>query len=138
MRMAPSHSPDQPDRPASHRITVPVSYDMVLRDPKLVAIPRADMERFIRDARDLDGRSNPWFAGGWSVLGIAVSLGGVAFQAHLLELGLFAILLFLFALGCFRFNREFRGTHEDRAEKLAQEMEGAIDVDNLPMPPFRR
>jgi hypothetical protein len=93
------------------------------------------MERFIRKARDLDARSSVWLPAGWGIIGIAVTLGALALQAHVFWLGVLTAILLIGAAGCFKADREFNRRHEDDAEELALEMEEAVDVDNLPIPP---
>lgn len=136
-----SDQPDQPDKhPEEGAQRYAISQQMLIkmgRDNAFL-VRKSDWERYIKSVRNLDGPSSNWIAAAWALIGIAVSLAGIAVtvSGQLLMFGVFAFLCSLGAVGCFVADRQVNQRRRDAAEELAREMEEA-KVDQVEIVPLR-
>lgn len=138
------YSDDQPDKPAKkpdsgiQRYSVSREMFIRMRDEDALLVRRADMERYIAEARTLQGHYSNWVAALWALLGIAASLivGAITATGQMALFGSSAVLCLLGAFGCFIADRQVNQARRGAAEKLAREMENA-PVDLVEIRPLK-
>jgi hypothetical protein len=142
------YSEDQPEKPekrpverdGTHRFAISQEFLLRMRGEGALLIRENDWKRQIKTVRNLQDGSSNWIAAGWALLGIAVSLAGIAVadSGQMLTFGGFALLCTAGAGGCFIANRQVNQKHKNAGEELAREMEEAGDMDRIeiiPLPP---
>ncbi|HWJ42794.1 MAG TPA: hypothetical protein VNR67_05110 [Solirubrobacterales bacterium] len=134
--MSPIYSDDQPDRADKANrqsgdeemaYAVPQKILIRMRDEDAILVRRPDMERYIKEVRELEGRSTSWVAAASTLVGVAVSLGVVAatVPGQLLTYLVLALFCTLGAFGCLIAHRQVNRQKRNAAEKIAREMEEA-------------
>lgn len=142
--MTAAYSDDQPNRSEKHSVEgvgrYAISQEMLIKMGRegTLLVRERDMQRYIKEIRNLDGHSSNWIAAAWAMIGISASLAGISVTVpgQLLMFGMLALCCALGALVCFTANRQVNQQQKDAAEELAKEMEEA-EVDRVEIIPAR-
>jgi hypothetical protein len=139
--VTPIYSEDQPDKfdknrvePESVRIAVSQEILVRMRTQKAIPIRESDYRRLEKKALQLKGSTTNWIAAGWAIIGIAVSLLGIAIATsgqRAMTFGGFATLCGLGAMGCFIAHRQVNQKHRDAADSFVEEMEEVGSTDRI-------
>jgi hypothetical protein len=145
--MTAIYADDQPEKPekqpveqeGAHRFAVSQQYLLKMRREGALLIRENDWKRYIKAVQALRDRSSNWIAAAWALIGIAVSLAGIAVTVtdQLAMFGGFALLCAAGAGGCFVANRQVNQKHRSAGEELAREMEDTGDMDRIEIVPLR-